>query len=202
MDLPIYEFKIKEDDNRIEAVALVDFPAIGINYQTFSKHNLFDFKVVDEEEQVIMGPAMIPNLPIYRKDEKRGEYYAVFTKQTVKDLVQKFFREQRQSEFNEMHSPFAKTEGVYMYQSFITSEKMGILPPKGWEHIADGSWFIGAKVDNKEIWTKAKEEGVYKGFSIEGLFDIVPFKELEGVDETEAMVAAFLETTKKYFGIK
>lgn len=198
MDLPIFELKLKDDESGIKAVALVDFPAIGVNYQTFkdASKTKFDFQVTDEEERVIMGAAMIPNLPIYRRDETHGEYYAVFTKETIKDLVQKFFKESRQSEFNEMHSPFAKTEGVSMFQSFITSEKMGISAPKGFENIADGSWFIAAKVENEEIWNKIKEDGGYKGFSIEGFFDMVPFEDNNSVD---AVFAELKRLTEKYF---
>ncbi len=35
--------------------------------------------MLPEEERVIIGPAMIPDLPIYRRDET-GEYYAFFDK--------------------------------------------------------------------------------------------------------------------------
>jgi len=170
--LPFYEYRLTDEFDGLQAIALVDRPAIGVNYQAFTPQK---FEVVNEEKRIVIGAAMIPNLPIYRRDEL-GEYYAIFKKETINQLVQKFFKDQKTSNFNEMHDPLKLLKGVYLYQSFITSEDLGILPPKGFEGIADGTWFIAAKVDNDEAWKQVKEEGVLKGFSVEGTFDIRPYK--------------------------
>jgi hypothetical protein len=122
-----------------------------------------------------MGAAMIPDLPIYRRDE-RGEYYAIFRKETIKALVQKLFKENKHNNFNEQHNAFKILDGVYIYQSFITDQELGILPPQGFENVADGTWFIAAKVENDEAWSKVKEDGILKGFSVEGVFDLEPYK--------------------------
>ena len=170
--LPFREFLLSDGFEGLQAIALVDHPAIGAEYQAFKPQK---FEVIDEEKRIVLGAAMIPDLPIYRRDES-GEYYAIFKKDTINQLVQKFFKEQKTSEFNEMHDPMKFYDGVYLYQSFITDEKMGVLPPKGFENIADGTWFIAAKVENDEAWKKVKEEGLLKGFSVEGIFDIQPYK--------------------------
>lgn len=170
--LPFYEYRLTDEFDGLQAIALVDRPAIGVNYQAFTPQK---FEVVNEDKRIVIGAAMIPNLPIYRRDEL-GEYYAIFKKETINQLVQKFFKDQKTSSFNEMHDPLKLLEGVYLYQSFITSEDLGILPPKGFEGIADGTWFIAAKVENDEAWKQVKEEGILKGFSVEGTFDIRPYK--------------------------
>ena len=172
MDLPFIEFKLSEDVEGLQAIALVDRPAIGLNYQAFEHHK---FEVINEEKRIVMGAAMIPNLPIYRRDE-RGEYFAIFKKETIKALVQKFFKESKQGSFNEQHDQFKILDGVYIYQSFITDEELGISAPRGFENIADGTWFIAAKVENDEAWEKVKENGLLKGFSVEGVFDLEPYK--------------------------
>ena len=172
MDLPFIEFKLSDDVEGLQAIALVDRPAIGLNYQAFEHHK---FEVINEEKRIVMGAAMIPNLPIYRRDE-RGEYYAIFKKETIKALVQKFFKESKQGSFNEQHDQFKILDGVYIYQSFITDEELGISAPRGFENIADGTWFIAAKVENDEAWEKVKENGLLKGFSVEGVFDLEPYK--------------------------
>jgi hypothetical protein len=122
-----------------------------------------------------MGAAMIPDLPIYRRDE-RGEYYAIFKKETIKALVQKLFKENKHNNFNEQHNAFKILDGVYIYQSFITDAELGISAPSGFENVADGTWFIAAKVENDEAWAKVKKEGILKGFSVEGVFDLEPYK--------------------------
>jgi hypothetical protein len=172
VDLPLIEFKLSEDVEGLQAIALVDTPAIGLNYQAFANHK---FEVVNEDKRIVMGAAMIPDLPIYRRDE-RGEYYAIFKKETIKALVQKLFKENKHNNFNEQHNAFKILDGVYIYQSFITDAELGILPPQGFENVADGTWFIAAKVENDEAWAKVKEEGLLKGFSVEGVFDLEPYK--------------------------
>tara|TARA_R110000765_G_scaffold8375_2_gene27076 strand:+ start:656 stop:1795 length:1140 start_codon:yes stop_codon:yes gene_type:complete len=172
MDLPFIEFKLTDDVEGLQAIALVDRPAIGVNYQAFETQK---FEVINEEQRIVMGAAMIPDLPIYRRDDS-GEYYAIFKKETIKALVQKYFKESKQGSFNEEHDQFKILDGVYVYQSFITDEKLGISAPRGFENIADGTWFIAAKVDNDEAWAKVKEDGLLKGFSVEGIFNLEPYK--------------------------
>jgi hypothetical protein len=172
MDLPFIEFKLSDDVEGLQAIAFVDAPAIGLNYQAFAPHK---FEVINEEKRIVMGAAMIPDLPIYRRDE-RGEYYAIFRKETIKALVQKLFKENKHNNFNEQHNAFKILDGVYIYQSFITDQELGILPPQGFENVADGTWFIAAKVENDEAWSKVKEDGILKGFSVEGVFDLEPYK--------------------------
>jgi len=172
MDLPFIEFKLTDEVEGLQAIALVDSPAIGLNYQAFAPHK---FEVINEEKRIVMGAAMIPDLPIYRRDE-RGEYYAIFKKDTIKALVQKLFKENKHNNFNEQHNAFKILDGVYIYQSFITDAELGITAPSGFENIADGTWFIAAKVENDEAWAKVKEEGLLKGFSVEGVFDLEPYK--------------------------
>lgn len=172
MDLPFIEFKLTEEVEGLQAIALVDSPAIGLNYQAFAPHK---FEVINEEKRIVMGAAMIPDLPIYRRDE-RGEYYAIFKKETIKALVQKLFKENKHNVFNEQHNAFKILDGVYIYQSFITDAELGISAPSGFENVADGTWFIAAKVENDEAWAKVKKEGILNGFSVEGVFDLEPYK--------------------------
>ena len=172
MDLPFIEFKLTDEVEGLQAIALVDRPAIGLNYQAFAPHK---FEVINEDKRIVMGAAMVPDLPIYRRDE-RGEYYAIFKKETIKALVQKLFKENKHNVFNEEHNAFKILDGVYIYQSFITDAELGISAPSGFENVADGTWFIAAKVENDEAWAKVKEEGILKGFSVEGVFDLEPYK--------------------------
>ena len=173
MDLPLIEFKLSDEVEGLQAIAFVDAPAIGLNYQAFAPQK---FEVLNEEKRIVMGAAMIPDLPIYRRDTNIGEYYAIFKKETIKALVQKLFKENKHNNFNEQHNAFKILDGVYIYQSFITDQELGILPPQGFENVADGTWFIAAKVENDEAWSKVKENGILKGFSVEGVFDLEPYK--------------------------
>jgi hypothetical protein len=57
-----------------------------------------------------------------------------------------------------------------MYESFITDSERGILAPKGFPKVPEGSWFASYKVDNDDVWAKVLD-GTFKGFSVEGVFN-------------------------------
>jgi hypothetical protein len=57
-----------------------------------------------------------------------------------------------------------------MYESFITDSERGILAPKGFPKVPEGSWFASYKVDNDDVWAKVLD-GSFKGFSVEGVFN-------------------------------
>lgn len=171
-NLPIYNLEIVSDvdsEMEVDYVALVDRPAIDRNFLAFNENNVqLSFAIQDEDEQIITGALMLADKPIYRNDEN-GEYYVVFTKETIKQIAQKFFAKGYQSNVNLMHDSGQQLNGLTMFESWITDSKRGILAMKGFEDVPDGSWFGSFKVDNAEVWKMVKE-GKVKGFSVEGLF--------------------------------
>jgi hypothetical protein len=124
------------------------------------------FNTLDEEQRIVTGPLMIADLPIYRRDEN-GEYYVMFSAEQIKKIVQRFFKKGYQKKVNIEHD--APTSGVFMYESYIIDRELGVMPPKGYEDVTDGSWFGTFKIDNDKVWGMVKD-GTFKGFSVEGLF--------------------------------
>jgi hypothetical protein len=164
MKLPIYNLEINEDDQDtgVNFVALVDSPAIERNWVAFNKQQSF---IANEDKQIISGALMVADLPIYRQDAILGEYYAVFTAETIEKIVNKFFKSGMIHNVNLMHDASQVVKGAYMIESYIINREKGINPPKGFEGISDGSWFGSFKVENADIWKRIKE-GEFKGFSI------------------------------------
>jgi hypothetical protein len=136
----------------------------------------FSFKS-DQEKRIISGPAMIPNELIYRKDKEGKEYNVVFSEETIRKIVEKYFKSQYTTNFNLQHKKSLLAQGVYLIESFVIDEERGINAPKGFEDLPNGSWFISCKVDNDEIWNDFIKEGVFKGFSVEGFFQEKQVKE-------------------------
>ena len=128
-----------------------------------------NFAIQSEEERIISGPLMLADTPIYRNDDN-GEYYVVFTKETIKKIAQRFFKKGYQSNVNLMHEQGNLTDGLTMFESWIKDDKRGIKAMKGFEDVPDGSWFGSFKVDNDEVWQMVKE-GKVRGFSVEGQFN-------------------------------
>lgn len=181
-NLPIYELTVDEVDEGVNFVALVDVPAIEKPFMAFAKAPSVEFKKAAQakykfsetgERRVLTGPLMIPNTPIFRSDSK-GEYYVIFSKETIRKIVQKYFKQGNQHNVNANHSH--ELDGVFMFESYLTDASRGILPPMGYEGTPDGSWFGSFKVENDEIWANRE---AFKGFSVEGLFGMK-----EEVDES------------------
>lgn len=162
---------VKHYDNNQDVIDAI--PGIG------DKFNSFSFAVVNNEERIVVGPAMIPDLPIYRRDET-GEYYVFFDRKTIETIALKFYAKGFQQSANEMH--MKPIEGVTFFQSWIADESKGIPKMKQFEDLPDGTWFLGAKVNNDETWQKVKD-GTFRGFSVEGMFDMTEIKMRKSADE-------------------
>lgn len=168
--LPTYLLDIVEDESsevEVDFVALVDNPAIEKSFLAFAEKEIF--AIVDEDEHIITGALMLADTPIYRRDQT-GEYYVVFTKETIKKIAQKFFKKGYQKNVNLQHQDGSKVDGLTMFESWIVDSNRGVLAMKGFEDVPDGSWFGSFKVENEEVWALIKE-GKVKGFSVEGIFN-------------------------------
>lgn len=174
MPFPLYELIINEDDHSgVTGVALVDAPAIEINFQAFHEHKAYKFETVSAEKKILAGPLMIPNTRIYRNDSK-GEYEVFFSKETIEQIVDKFHKNQFTNRVNPMHESMLILPDIYMVSSFITNKERGLNGPKGFEGLPDGSWYGEFKVRNEEVWQQYIKTGIFKGFSVEGFFEDKP----------------------------
>jgi hypothetical protein len=129
------------------------------------------FAIQDEEKRIVSGVAMVADMPIYRRDAIRGEYYVVFDKESIFKIAKKWARSNKYDSVNAHHKTPIE-EGVSLFESYIVDRERGVMPPKGYEDVADGSWFVSYLIDNDDVWAKVKA-GEFKGFSVEGVFDFV-----------------------------
>jgi hypothetical protein len=195
MELQFYKAEIDpnpESDLEVNFISLVDKPAIERNFQAFKNHLKF---TLNEEKKIISGPAMIADMPLYRKGDTLGEYYVVFDKAAIRCIVEKFSAKGYMKNFNLFHNDKAQVCDVTIFNSFISDAELGISPLKGFEDLSDGSWFISAKVNNDSVWQQVKG-GTIKGFSIEGLFTYVPMvKPKMSMDEAAKKIKQILSYT-------
>lgn len=171
MELPIFELTISDnldDDAEVNFVSLVDKPAIQKNWNAFKEN--YKFQIVSEDKRIISGALMLADTPIFRSDSTHGDYYVLFSKDTIFKIAQKFFKKGYQANVNIDHDPSKKVEGVTMFESFISDKERGVAPMKGFEDAPDGSWFGSFKVEDEKTWEKVKM-GAVKGFSVEGVFE-------------------------------
>ena len=144
----------------------------GINWASDklqSIRNEMSFSVFSMEEKMVVGPAMIPDKMIIRRNEITGEiYYVYFTEETIKKLQQKFMLEKLLDKTNIEHGR-KFLNGVSVVESWIVDDPkhdkqqvFGMDYPKG-------TWMVSMKILDDAIWQKVKD-GKLNGFSVQGYF--------------------------------
>ena len=175
-EIPIYEIFIDLDDDQttVSFNSLVSMPAHEKNFMTFSKQQRFEF---NDEEQVITGIAISADTPIYRfDDQSKEEYYVVFTKQAIKDIIFDYARNDNFNNVNLEHNPNRIVKSIFMIHSYQIDEAKGFTAPERFKDANDGSWIVSYKVTDKDLFEQAKD-GMFNGFSIEGVFNLIDTKE-------------------------
>jgi hypothetical protein len=186
-NIPIYEISIdlNNEETTVSFNSLVHDPAHEISFQTFANAKRFEFNDV---EQVISGVAISADTPIYRYDSKtKEEYYVVFTKPAIKDIIFDYARRRNFNNVNLEHSHDQVRDDLFMIHSYQVDVAKGFTAPERFKDVNDGSWIVSYKTPNSELYNRAKS-GEWTGFSIEGDFI------LEHVGNSEEiMMAAILE---------
>ena len=191
-DLPIFQANVDEEGTGMFVVSLVEEPAVEVSWQLFDKAKQ-TFKVENPDLQLITGVVMLADTPIYRYDPTYGEYYIVFSKDTIEKMVQKFFKEGYQENVDNDHN-FNLIDGIELQQAFIKDTEKGISP-KGFEDVPDGSLFFTYKVTSDELWEKVRT-GSWTGFSLAGTFDMEQAFE-KVVDKDEEEIMNLIQTLKE-----
>lgn len=163
--LPIYNAVIDSENDGIQFVSLVESPAIETNFLAFNKLQKYS---LDTDKRIVTGPLIIADFPIYRRDSIRGEYYVIFSKETIKELAEKFLLDKKTTSVNLEHSE--SVTGVILTELYIKDVSRGISP-KEFEDVSDGSLFATYKVENDSVWEEIRS-GAFKGFSLEGIFSL------------------------------
>ena len=197
--IPVYDAIISDEETGMFKISLVDAPAVMSNFLAFDNNRKMQmYQVESEEKRLVRGVVMRADFPIYRYDKVHGEYYIIYKADQIRAMAEKYLLESRQNDVNLMHEQNSDVDGVQMVQYFIKGNGVSV---EGFDEIADGSLFAEFHVVNDEIWAAIKE-GSYKGFSLEGVFDLVPEKNAEEieqiVDTLEGAFSRFFNNTKNF----
>lgn len=195
--IPVYNaYIVDEDDFGIQAVALVDDPAVAVNFQCFSKEEpqKMKFSVQDEEKHIVFGVIARADYPMLRLTADGFPYYINFSADTIRLMAQKYLRENKQNQIKLTHNDGTETQDVEMIECFIKDTTRGISPV-GFEDVADGSLFASFKVKNEEIWSKIKE-GTFAGFSMEVNMSVELPVEVDEEEQLYSEIETLLEEIK------
>jgi hypothetical protein len=156
-----------EEFSGIEAISVVSSPAIEEDFIALKNQEQIRLAEVSKEKRILMGAALIPDKPIYRKNGEH-EFYIFFSKETVNKASQMYLKAGNQGKATIEHTD-EKLEGMTVVESWIIEDSVHDKSRKYSLDMPIGTWMVSMKCDNDEIWAKVKEQKI-KGFSIEGYF--------------------------------
>lgn len=189
---------IKDDKQGIFAISLVDKPAIEVDFIKLREETeVKSIKLaLDEDRHIITGPALIPDIKIYRSAESMHsdeDCFIYFSEQTVRDAAHTFISKELNNEVTLMHD--VATDKVKLLESWIIEDPehdkafaLGFNLPKG-------TWMVSHFIEDEALWQDIKS-GKLNGYSIESLFygKPVAMKEVEQeIDVEQKFLDGLLE---------
>ena len=188
-DLPVFNIVLNDDDETqgLSVVSIVDDPAVCQSLFCFKNEEKKPMMFVEEknEQHCITSVAILADVPIYRYSPEMGEYYVVFEKQTIRDLVEKYSKDNYNNLVSFQHNGQIVNDFIMLESYFVDKEK-GIAPTQF--DVPDGSWMVTYKCTNDDTWEMVKNELGTGGYSIEILCDIEPAPDTQEIfDEPEPL---------------
>lgn len=200
MGKKIKKYKVAVDSETY-AISLVNEPAIEETLVALEKQKEIQVQLANEEKHMVYSAVLIPDKPIYRRNEDGDEFYVEFTKESIEKMSQQFFKDYRQNEITLDHETNASD--ITVVESWIKTDlfkdksvALGLN-----EQLPVGTWFCGMKVNQIDAWERIKNHEL-NGFSVESLIRLEEFSKEDKIDnnmdiKTDEMFWTTLKNTIK-----
>lgn len=176
---PLYKIVIDDSETTgMEAISFVSMPAIESDFLKLNKDKKEPKLIVLEKEgeykQVLAGLALVPNKPMYRRNNDGFEYYVYFEAQEIEKIRDKFHKSKLTDVVNLQHNSKDVVD-AYLIESYIVNseERLNEVKSQGIDDVVMGSWYVQYKIEDKEVFKKALD-GELNGFSIEIRGNLIP----------------------------
>lgn len=189
-----FYINIDNDQNLgLQAISFVDRPAIETDFLKFKDQKMVFAK--DESKHILTGPALIADMPIYRRNFATGEeYYVVFTKETIAKLVERYSKNNMLNSVNLQHDSESYTTGATLIESYFVDKSRGIAPKEF--DIADGSWICSFKITDDALWEQIVTTDEFNGFSVEVIANLeekLASEKQSDISEIDKLIDELLE---------
>lgn len=181
MDKRIFYIEV-DDVAGMDAISLVKYPAVERNFLCFDEEKAPVKLNFNADKQIITGVVCLADTPIYRYTEGFGEYFVIFSKDTIEKMVIKYSKNGLFNSVNLQHNDEKFVDGVYLFESYIVNSERGILPTE-FDDIPEGSWICSFKIEDNKLWDEIVNGKDLKGFSLQGYFDLIEGKLTDEIDD-------------------
>jgi len=197
-----YELILKDAEDEVFALSLVNSPAIMQNFIYFGvdQKEVIKFAEVDSDKHTIVGPILVPDLKIIRLKDDGSPYYVTFSKDTVKAIAQKYIKDNNANNITVEHA--SEVKDVSLVESWIVDSPKYDKAKAYGLNVKPGTWMGVFKVENPQVWAKVKS-GDYKGISLEGLFthELIKASAVHLADSTEEIIVKMISDIIKEKGL-
>lgn len=180
-------------DSETYKISMVSEPAIQQDYVALAKQDEVQIKLSSDERHICYGPALIPNMDIYRNNGEQ-EFYINFTDECIVKMSQEFMKNYRQHEVNLQHEE--NVDEVFVAESWIVEDPYRDKANALGFNVPKNTWMIGMKVNNIDTWERVRS-GELKGFSVESAIHLEEFNKIENDNNMEVENETFWAKFKK-----
>lgn len=207
----LMQFDETLDGNSIEAISLVEKPAVEEFLVALSEQKPVDLATVSTEKRIVCSVILKPDMPILRIDEATGEEYEIiFDAPTIEKMAYSYLKNNRANNVTVEHTE-GHVNNVYLAESWIVSDKPELdkSVALGLGKQKPGTWVGTMSLkNNSEMWNLVKE-GRLQGFSIEAILghklikasatepteeELELSREGKTIEELKFILAEYLET--------
>lgn len=147
-------------------------PAAGqmgqTNHSRTDRGYKMSFQFADEDQRIIVGPAMVPQQLIPRRDALGNIFHVYFTKETIKKIAEKFLRENKHNNTDVNHDDDVTVNNTLLESWIVEDPKFDKSAKYGY-NLPEGAWMVSYKINDEDTWQKIKD-GTLRGFSVAGNF--------------------------------
>lgn len=165
-------------DSETYAISLVESPAIEETLVALEEQKPIKVQLADEEKYMVYSAVLVPDKPIFRRNEDGDEFYIEFTKESIEKMSQEYLMNYRQNEITLDHETMAND--ITLVESWIKTDMykdksvaIGLS-----EDLPIGTWIAGLKVNQIDAWNRIKN-GELRGFSVESMISLEEFSKQE-----------------------
>lgn len=165
-------------DSETYAISLVESPAIEETLVALEEQKPIKIQLADEEKYMVYSAVLVPDKPIYRRNEDGDEFYIEFTKESIEKMAHEYLMNYRQNEITLDHATMAND--ITLVESWIKTDMykdksvaIGLS-----EDLPIGTWIAGLKVNQIDAWNRIKN-GELRGFSVESMISLEEFSKQE-----------------------
>ena len=165
-------------DSETYAISLVESPAIEETLVALEEQKPIKVQLADEEKYMVYSAVLVPDKPIFRRNDDGDEFYIEFTKESIEKMAQEYLMNYRQNEITLDHETMAND--ITLVESWIKTDMykdksvaIGLS-----EDLPIGTWIAGLKVNQIDAWNRIKN-GELRGFSVESMISLEEFSKQE-----------------------